>query len=134
MLSMRPNQMKVLAQHTTRNFERRAMEHLRRCFPEQSKALGEQGLLELIRDGISRTESYAIDTEREVVKYIDLMVVFGREFDTHPRYPEARRILTDEDLTARSKVEKLYAYFNDVPEQPAAVRYRCPGTQLWGQT
>jgi hypothetical protein len=114
--------MKVLAQYTTRNFERRAMEHLLRCFTEQSKALGEQGLLDLIREGISRAKPYGIETEREAVKYIDLMVVFGREFDTDPRYPEARRILTHEDLTARNKIEELYAYFNDVPEQPAAAR------------
>ncbi len=122
MLTIRPDQMKVFAQYTTTDFEHRAMDHLRRCFPERTKALDEQRLLKPVRAGIIRAKPYGIETEREVVKYIDLMVIFGREFDTDPKYPEARRILMRKDLTARSKIEKLYAYFNDVPEQLAALR------------
>lgn len=120
MLIIRRAQMHVLARHTADRFEGRAMIHVRQCFPERSNALGEDGLLSLIREGIGRAQSYGIEIERDVVKYIDLMVVFGEKFDTDPNHPEANRILTHKRLSARSKMGKLYAYFNDVPEEPAA--------------
>lgn len=46
-----------------------------------------------IRAGIERAAGYGLVAEREVSTFIDLLVIFGIDFDR--RLPWAREILTD---------------------------------------
>ena len=93
MLTIRTQQMAVFARAETKKFEDRVLIHLEKFFPAQCKALGESKLREMIRYGIKRAAAYGIATEREVYKYVDLMLVFGRDFDTDKRWPWAGEIL-----------------------------------------
>lgn len=61
---------------------------------QQCNAMGEPQLRETIQYGIQRATAYGIVGNSDVCKYIDLMVVFGRDFDTAPRFPWAAEILT----------------------------------------
>ena len=67
--------------------------HLRKFFPKQCAALGELQLRETIGHGIRRAAHYGITAKRDVCKYIDLMIVFGRDFDSDKRFRWAREIL-----------------------------------------
>ena len=67
--------------------------HLRRFFPSQCLAAGDQLLRETIQYGVRRAAGYGITAKRDVCKYIDLMVVFGRDFDTDRRALWAGEIL-----------------------------------------
>jgi hypothetical protein len=53
------------------------------------------------------------------MEFIDLMIVFGRHFDTDTTYPQAAKILTDKDADGQKKMDRLYAMFNDIPEDGA---------------
>lgn len=109
MLAIREEQMGVLEQAVLRDFEDRMVVHLQRFFPQQYAALGNDGICETIQYGIERAKSYGVVDERDVCKYIDLMIVFGRDFDTSPKTPWAGRILNIESLTdPTSKVERLW--------------------------
>jgi len=90
---IRPEQMRVLADVPLRNFQERVRVHLNKFFPKECRALGEAPMRELIRFGIKRANAYGLAAERDVSKYIDLMVVLGREFDTDKRIPWAAEIL-----------------------------------------
>jgi hypothetical protein len=85
--------MAAFARAETKKFEDRMLIHLNKFFPRQCAALGEPKLRETIRDGIKRAAAYRITAERDVYKYIDLMVVFGHDFDTDKRFPWAGEIL-----------------------------------------
>ncbi|MBZ5626545.1 MAG: hypothetical protein LAQ69_48870 [Acidobacteriia bacterium] len=93
MLVIRQQQMAAFAQAAVKSFDDRVVIHLNKFFPEQCGTLGEPQLREFIRYGVERANTYGIVAERDVCKYIDLMAVFGRDFDTDPRLRWAGVIL-----------------------------------------
>jgi hypothetical protein len=91
----------VIDERNFEQFERAAFErflsdmraHIERCFPEQFLALERETLDELLRHGLARARAHGFSGERDVCKFIDLMLVFGRGFDRDPQFPWASEIL-----------------------------------------
>ena len=96
MLTIRQEQMDALSRVALDNFGDRMVVHLKKCFPESCRALGELGTREAIRHGTERAGSYRLTAERDVCRYIDVMLAFGRDFDADPSLPWAAEILGDE--------------------------------------
>jgi len=118
MLTIRKEQLAVLQKKEVQKFGDRMVAHLTEVFPEKSKALGEGGLREIIRYGLSRAASYRIAAERDVCKYIDLMIVFGRDFDRDPNQPWAGAILNDRKT--KSPARKMKQLFETAKEREKA--------------
>ena len=112
-MRIRPEQMAVFAQNETEKFQDWIVEHLRRFFPEQCEAAGEQGLRRLVLDGIKCAAGYGIKSRRGVCKYIDLMVLLGREFETDQRFPAAANILR-QPIPADTRIGSLVNYVTSV--------------------
>ena len=93
MLVIRNPTFDVLDRAAYDDFMARMRIHLRKFFPEQSDALGETKIGQLIEFGLKRAREYGFEAERDVCKYIDLMCVFGHSFDRNERLPWARQIL-----------------------------------------
>ena len=93
MLTIRPEQLVVLSQPQVKRFEDWMLAHLKKFFPKESEVAGESGLRETIQHGIKQAATYGITTERDVCKYIDLMIVLGRDFDQDEKFPWAGQIL-----------------------------------------
>jgi len=74
-------------------FENWVADHLRRFFPAQCEQLGSDGLGELIRYGIARAQAHGFKANPDVCRFLDIMLVFGREFDQDLLW--AREILED---------------------------------------
>ena len=105
MLVIRKEQMESLAQA---NFENQIAAHLHEFFPEQCEALGEPEVRKIIRYGFERAESYGIVADGDVCQYIDVMIVFGRDFDTDPELPWAAAILNNGSIKDSSiRIERL---------------------------
>lgn len=91
----------VIDERNFASFERASLErffadmraHVERCFPEQFRALERETLDELLRHGLARARTHGFSGERDVCKFIDLMFVFGRDFDRDPQFPWASEIL-----------------------------------------
>ena len=106
---IRQTQMAALTQSRQKDFEHSMAGHLQRCFPNEYKALGEKGTRSEIRYGIGQAATHGISLERNVCKYIDLMFVFGRDFDRDPGLPWAPRILADGALNNETlRTERLF--------------------------
>lgn len=106
---IRSAQVNTLSENASQTFEDRMVAHLNRCFPDQCKAMQEPEVRETIRYGVKQAAQYGIKAQRDVCKFIDLMVVFGRDFDRDPGVPWASSILSDralKDPTVRT--EALY--------------------------
>ena len=108
MLTIRPQQSDALHQDLRRRFVERMVGHVREYFPQQFGKLGEPAVREWIEDGIGRAGGYGIVAERDVCKFIDIMIVFGREFDTDPACPWAKPILTAQPTDPTSRMEVLF--------------------------
>jgi len=89
MLPMRKEQIAAFSAAEVNKFEDWMVTHLRKFFPRQCNQLGELPLRETIRYGISRAANYGLLAKRDVCKYIDVMLVLGRDFDKDRRYPWA---------------------------------------------
>ncbi len=94
-MQIRKEQMETLSDCMLRKFEDSMVAHVEKFFPEQYSALGEAGVREMVRYGIERAETYGIVSERDVCKYVDVMFMYGRDFDTDPKLSWAAGILND---------------------------------------
>lgn len=110
MFTIRQAHLAALSQAVQKDFEDRMVAHLGEAFPGPYRALGEQQAREMIQHGIRQAAGYDIVVERDVCQYIDLMMIYGTDFDRDDRYPWAAAILTDPATADPSvKVRRLYA-------------------------
>jgi hypothetical protein len=93
MLTIREAQLAILSTVEVEKFERWMVVHLKKFFPKQCAVAGDSRLSEMIQYGIEWAGRYGITARRDVCKYIDLMLVFGRDFDTDRRNRWASEIL-----------------------------------------
>jgi hypothetical protein len=93
MFTIRKEQMAALIKIEVRTIEDRTLDHLRKTFPQKFAALGEEKARELIRYGVKHVAKYGFKGDPDVTKYIEVMVLFGRDFDADPRLPWAGAIL-----------------------------------------
>ncbi len=107
MLTIRREQLNLLATGRRKDFETRLAGHLLRFFPDKVSFLGEGELQAFIRQGSARAAGYGFDSERDICKYLGLMCVFGRDFDSDSRLPWAAEILRKPFRTSRSKMNRL---------------------------
>ena len=80
--------------------------HLKEFFPAQCERLGEPEVRRWITTGTEKAGSYGIVSERDVCKYIDVMFVHGRNFDTDA--PWAHPILTARAVDPADKTKALF--------------------------
>ena len=107
MLALRAPQMAAFSLAEVQKFEDWMITHIRQFFSKQCAALKEPELRDLIQYGIKRAASHGIVSERDVCKFIDLIIVFGRDFDADKQRPWASQILANRK-TPRSKIRSLY--------------------------
>ncbi|MEK7408390.1 MAG: hypothetical protein AAB225_25235 [Acidobacteriota bacterium] len=90
-------------------FERWMTDHLRTHFPDQCSGLNDPQLLEFVRLGTQKARSYGFSDEAHCCRYIDLMTILGRDFDSDTELPWARDILTDPAIsTPGVRIEMLH--------------------------
>ena len=123
-LVIRDQQMDAFRRDRERQFENRALDHLRRNLPRNTTAqLGEDALRSSIRKAITKGRVYEITEEYDFLRYLNLMHALGSEFDTDPRYPWAAGILNNEKLTARRKLDMLTARAMDMEAEQRGKYY-----------
>ena len=93
MFLIRADQMSALAVPGEVRTENRALCHLRNCIPDVCAALSESELREIVLWGRRRSRGYGIEREFDFFRYLNLMFMFGFEFDTAPKYPWASQAL-----------------------------------------
>ena len=94
MLTIRAEQAALLIAAGERHTEARAMCHLKSCIAESCATMTEEDLLEIVRWGRRRSRRYGIEREYDFFRYLNLMFMFGLDFDTSPQCPWAARTLT----------------------------------------
>ena len=108
MLTIRKEQFAVFQQAASESFQDRMLSHINEFFPQSLEQHGELDIRELIAYGIQRAATYNFQLEPDVCNYIDLMIVFGRDFDRDPALAWASAILNDPALQGPSaKVAEL---------------------------
>jgi hypothetical protein len=104
---IRKDQADAFRQPLAKGFEDRMVQHLRDAFPARVEGLGDDALRAEIRHGVTRAAQYNITAERDVARFIDLMFLVRRDFDTSQETPWARPILTDKASSAENRLRRL---------------------------
>ena len=125
MWTIRQEQMKKFETAAVRSFEQRLLAHLREVFPAQYSQLGEPGVRELIRYGMQRAAFYGIRSEKDVSRYISLMLTLGRDFDSDAHLSWASDILRNPQVTDPS--EKVDLLDEAARDEAAAAEERNDG-------
>ena len=127
MLTIRKEQLVAFGPLGKKAFEDRMIAHLKKVFPEKFESLGEPKIREAIQYGTQRAASYRIISERDVCKYIDLMLLYGRDFDKDPALPWAQSILQNQALrNPTAKIERLYKAAQKQENKPQVTPVKRP--------
>ena len=116
MLTIRREQLEVLSAYMRQSFEDRMVRHLAQSFPTQFKKLAsgsDEPVRLLIRQGVDRAAGYQITSERDVGRFIEVMVAVHPQFETMQEMNWARQILGEKVLTSRARMDLIYQRLRD---------------------
>jgi hypothetical protein len=110
MLQIRPEQYEVLNKYARENFVKRVYQYFLDEWKKECRDMNQEELEGMIRKGIEAAESYDIEIEADVVKYLEICLQLGEEFSTSPDFPWAQDILLNQETDGTIKVEQLRNY------------------------
>jgi hypothetical protein len=120
MIVIRDEQRKVFEDAALRAFEDEMVEHLKEFTPNHCAILKEAGVRQVIRLGLERAKRHGLTNRGPVRFYIELMFMFGSDFDTDPMLPWVPPALDDPALLDQMlRAERLHAVTMDYLRQVA---------------
>jgi len=128
MLSVRPIQVKVFEEAAWRQFEDEMVVHVKKS-PIRArlcKTIGDEQLRVAIRQAIKRAGIYGFSYRGPVRLYIELIFLFGSDFDTDPQYPAIAKLLRAPG-DQMERAEQIHQWVLSYQEQvygPEAVNVR----------
>lgn len=87
MLIIRHAQLAAFGRAASQSFEDDIVGRLQRFAPHHAAGIGEDAVRLVVRDGITRAASYGFTQRGPVRFYLQLMFMFGSDFDTDPQWP-----------------------------------------------
>jgi hypothetical protein len=107
-LRIRQEQLKALAVPGRLTFATELAEHLRCEFPARTSEMSREQLLDLVLEGLWRAHAYGMRTHRDAARYVQLMMHYGKNFDSSPRVSWACIVLHDASLDGPGKIDRLF--------------------------
>ncbi|MGJ7503184.1 hypothetical protein ACSFBF_22695 [Variovorax sp. ZT5P49] len=107
MILIRNSQMAVLREAARQGFKTRAALALRSAFAAQTQGLADAELEAVIACGIEKASSHGIDQQPDVVRFVEYMLCYGRDFDDDDELSFVREILADHRLSGTRKMDAI---------------------------
>jgi hypothetical protein len=104
MLTIRNAQLKAFGPDLERAFMARAVRHLGEAFSDKCAALGPGDVSRSVESGMRKARGYGLESEVDILRYLNLMYTFGFEFDV---LPWAKGVLADMGISADAKMDEL---------------------------
>ena len=109
MFKIRQAQMDVLAEMSWQAFYEQFHAHAVKAFPDRCRGADRETMMETIRGGRARAERHGLSAERDISRYLNLMFLFGDDFDANPAFGWALQILEDASIgSPADRFELLY--------------------------
>lgn len=110
MLLIRNEQLAVLGMAGEERFRKEAAEYLKNTLPAVCAAMSEQHILQSVNHAIAMCKFHGFAREVDVLRYLNLMYVFGFGFDRNPGLPWAARILSDRSKRPQARLDWLCSH------------------------
>jgi hypothetical protein len=107
MLVIRKEQMAAFSRDLWVRFEWQALAHVRRCFPDHVRTLGEEDTMLRVQDGLRRAQNHGFESEHDLLRFLNVMFVLGVDFDSAEEYSWTREILESRASSPSCRMDEL---------------------------
>jgi hypothetical protein len=104
MLVFTPAQMEQFGTGALQSFHQRVAAHLREFFPNLVRDADDARIERLVRRAMQRAAAYDIQGELDIVRFIDLCLVLGVNFDFSEAHGWAEQLLRSPGLPAAARL------------------------------
>ncbi len=116
---IRSEQMAVMEQYAEGAFESEMAGHIREFAPARAESIGDECLRTVVRTGLFKARGHGFTCRGPLRLYLDLMCLFGSDFDTDPQCRWATEILSDPELgiemqRATRLYERAMEFMNEI--------------------
>lgn len=109
MLTIAANQMQHLEDHARAGFEDRVFAHAQANFPDQLAFIGTEWSQRLfVREAIRTAWYRGFELEQDIVRYVGLVLLLGRDFDLLPQWHKLAAELHTLDKTAADRLDAAW--------------------------
>ncbi len=109
MLIIKSKQFQAFDAASIRRLENELNRYLWKFNPKHCDVLGKSGVNTVIQRSMKKANSYGFTNKGPMRQYMELVFIFGSDFDTDPIFPWAGRILRDNDKPDQMlRVERLH--------------------------
>jgi hypothetical protein len=108
LLTISSSQIAQLEEIALVQFQADMVRHLVEFSPQLCATLDVRQLRIAVNRGINKAHGYGFTHRGPVRLYLELVSIFGSQFDTDPQYPWAAQILRDESTPQMLRAERLY--------------------------
>ena len=98
MLVIRKEQVEVMESAAAGEFEQTLFEHIKKIAPKHVDSIGDDGTREIIKGGIERAGGHGFTKRGPVRFFVEMMFLFGSEFDTDPLLPWVDGVLSNTSI------------------------------------
>lgn len=115
MIRISPDTMAQLQASRTEDFVNRAVAFVKDGYPDIAARADSASLSELVRFAVERARRHGFVSERDIVKYLSVMISLGPRFDDDPRFEQVRLPLAEMPGTPPAvRIEFLLAMAEDM--------------------
>jgi len=114
-LRIREEQMNVFSDYMNKSFASRAAQYLRESCPDAANSMTAVELQQFIDTGVDRAARYSLIREDEIGVFLELMLLFGMDFDHKTDW--AAEVLQNPDLSAAERLNTLHEHRDNATER-----------------
>ena len=92
----------------TTDFENRLVTYLKQSYRERLKEIPEESVRRSVQEGIARAAAYDIKAEHDVARFVDLMYLMSRDFDTNPNTSWIHPVLKNTQIPAGKRMDMIH--------------------------
>ncbi len=89
-------------------FQEACIGHLRETYPDETEGKSNGEMENLVHDGVGGAARYGIRRESDVLRFIEVRLALGDEFETEEGGEWAAEILNNESMGGPEKTDRLY--------------------------
>jgi len=108
-MKIHKRQLQAFGKAVEEMLECRLVAHAERLWPERCERMGRETVRQWVRAGVRRARGCGIEAEYDLSRFVDLLFLLGRDFDTDPAAAWAGEILQATDVPAAERLDRIFA-------------------------
>jgi len=127
MLNIRKNQLSYFLSKTEQEITKFIINHLKIESPELIDRIPEEGLIEMVRNGIKRARKYNLDSLADITGFVSIMFEIAPNFD---EISKIHNLLCNKKISPETKFSMLFEKEFDEAWEKAANSYN---SEKWAE-